>query len=421
MKMKSDKHTGRTTIVSIKDNRLHIYKRTNSNFFQGRMFLNGNQIVKSSGTSNIIVAKNTLGKWFEEQHFKVKHNISIRNTKVKDAVDRFLIWNDETNSITKTTKKGYRDQFNLIKKFKVLMNQNLNLVTSKEIELFIAWRMSQSKLQGKVLRGATLIANLTSLSKFFNWCVVEGLLEKKHRSLTNIKKLLDSKLRGQITSRAGFTKTEYQLLLKSNRMRIKQGRSIRDRFRAEQLHQFIVFMVGTGMRVDECLSLKWDDVNMIDREKSEGKKNLHEDLRYYLEINCRVSKTKQRKVDGLSSSYYAFQRLIKLYQDTGMRKVFAQDETIWGVKSFREGMNSLLDYANLKTIRHMGRLVKMDSKSLRNTYIQFMIDKRVDYGYVAENCGTSIPMIQNFYTANSTIEGILDTILMTGRVKLKAV
>tara|TARA_B100000780_G_scaffold180486_1_gene126584 strand:- start:356 stop:898 length:543 start_codon:yes stop_codon:yes gene_type:complete len=180
-------------------------------------------------------------------------------------------------------------------------------------------------------------------------------------------------------------------------------------------------MVGTGMRVDECLNLKWDDVNMIDREKTEGKKFLHDDLRYCLEINCRVSKTKQRRLDGLSSSYYAFQRLIKLYQDTGMRKVFAEDETIWGVKSFREGMNSLLNYANLKTKKVGGRFVKMDSKSLRNTYIQFMIDKNISYHYIADNCGTSIQMIEKNYTANSTIEGILDTILMTGRVKLKAV
>ena len=180
-------------------------------------------------------------------------------------------------------------------------------------------------------------------------------------------------------------------------------------------------MVGTGIRVDECLNLKWDDVNMIDREKTEGKKFLHDDLRYCLEIYCRVSKTKQRRLDGLSSSYYAFQRLIKLYQDTGMRKVFAEDETIWGVKSFREGMNSLLNYANLKTKKVGGRFVKMDSKSLRNTYIQFMIDKKISYHYIADNCGTSIQMIEKNYTANSTIEGILDTILMTGRVKLKAV
>ena len=421
MKMKSDKISGRTTIVSIKDNRLHIYKRTNSNFFQGRMFLNGNQIVKSSGTSNIIVAKNTLGKWFEEQHFKVKHNISIRNTKVKDAVDRFLIWNDETNSITKTTKKGYRDQFNLIKKFKVLMNQNLNLVTSKDIEGFIAWRMKKAKSQGKVLRGATLVANITTLSKFFNWCVTEGLLEKKHRSLGNIKKLLSRKMRHQRTSRAGFTKIEYQHLLKSNRERIKKGRSIRDRFRAEQLHQFIIFMVGTGLRVDECLNLKWSDVKAVDRQANTTEKFLHSDLRYYLEINVSQSKTNERQAQGLSSAYYAFVRLVKLYRDTGMRKVFVDDETIFGVKSFREGMNSLLDYANLKTKKIGDLYVKMDSKSLRNTYIQFMLDKHVTTDYIRKNCGTSSAMIDKYYTANSTIDSMLNTVLMTGRVNLKVV
>ena len=87
--MKSDKITGRNKIISIKDNRLHIYKRTNSNFFQGRMFLDGSQSVRSSGTANITLAKKELGKWFDEQHFKVKHNISIKNTKVKLGIAEF--------------------------------------------------------------------------------------------------------------------------------------------------------------------------------------------------------------------------------------------------------------------------------------------------------------------------------------------
>ena len=421
MVKKSDKITQRNNIISIKNNRLHIYKRSGSSFWQGRMFLDGGQTVKSSGVSNLIQSKKILGDWFDEQHFKVKHNISIKNTKVKDAVDKFLIWNDETNSIGSITKKGYRDQFNVIKKFKHLMNQNLNLVTSKDIEMFIAWRMAQAKLQGKVLRGATLVGNITTLSKFFNWCVSEGLLEKKHRSLTNIKKLLSSKMRHQRTSRAGFTKIEYQHLLKCNRTRIKNGRSIRDRFRAEQLHQFIIFMVGTGLRVDECLNLKWSDVIAVDRQANTTEKYLHTDLRYYLEINVSHSKTNARPAQGLSSSYYAFIRLVKLYKDTGMRKVFIDDETIFGVKSFREGMNSLLNYANLKTKKIGDQYVKMDSKSLRNTYIQFMRDKNVSTDYIRKNCGTSSAMIDKYYTANSTIDSMLDVVLMTGRVKLKAV
>ena len=174
MKRISDKITHKNKIISIKNNRLHIYKRSGSNFWQGRMFLNDTQIVKSSGTISLANAKKVLGDWYDEQHFKVKHNISIKNSKVKDAVDKFLIWNDMTTSIGSVTKKGYKDQFNLIKQYKNLMNQNLNLVTSKDIEGFIAWRMKKAKSQGKVLRGATLVANITTLSKFFNWCVTEG-------------------------------------------------------------------------------------------------------------------------------------------------------------------------------------------------------------------------------------------------------
>ena len=53
--------------------------------------------------------------------------------------------------------------------------------------------------------------------------------------------------------------------------------------------------------------------------------------------------------------------------------------------------------------------------------IQFMLDKGISSNSIAKNCGTSTAMIDKFYTANSTVEGMLDTFLMTGRVKLKAV
>ena len=84
----------------------------------------------------------------------------------------------------------------------------------------------------------------------------------------------------------------------------------------------------------------------------------------YLDINVSQSKTNERQIRSLSSAYFAYTRLIKLYRDTGMRKVFIDNETIFGVKSFREGMNSLLDSANLKTKKIGDQYVKMDSKSI---------------------------------------------------------
>ena len=129
-------------------------------------------------------------------------------------------------------------------------------------------------------------------------------------------------------------------------------------------------------------------------------------------------KTSERTCKSVSSAYFTLQRLIKLYRDTGLGKV---DGEIFGVKSFREGLNSLLDEAKLKTKKIGDKVVTRDSKSFRNTFIQLMLDKGINSTAISKNCGTSTTMIDKFYTANSAIESMLDVWLTTGRTKLKAV
>jgi hypothetical protein len=122
----------------------------------------------------------------------------------------------------------------------------------------------------------------------------------------------------------------------------------------------------------------------------------------------------------VASAYFAYMKLLKLYRDHG-RKTTGK---IFGVKSFREGINALLLSANLKTEKRGDRVVKRDSKSLRNTFIQFMLDKGVASIRVALNCGTSSKMIDQHYMANSQIEDYLDSWLKTkisGNQKLKVV
>ena len=94
---------------------------------------------------------------------------------------------------------------------------------------------------------------------------------------------------------------------------------------------------------------------------------------------------------------------------------------IWNVNTFRHGLNSLLEEANLKTIKKGDRTLTIDSKSFRNTFIQFMLDKGVTSQAIAKNCGTSTTMIDKFYTANTALETALDSWLTTGRGKIKAV
>ena len=94
---------------------------------------------------------------------------------------------------------------------------------------------------------------------------------------------------------------------------------------------------------------------------------------------------------------------MQIYKDNN-RKITGN---IWGVKSFREGINSLLIDAGLKTQKRGDEIIRFDSKSLRNTFMQFMLDKDIATIRVAKNCGTSTQMIDENYMANSRVEDML--------------
>ena len=284
---------------------------------------------------------------------------------------------------------------------------------------YLLWRIARAKSQSKVLRTATLEGDLNAIQGFTTWCFINKIRKAK---LVNIKKILSKKMRRQRTSRVGLNKEQYNKLLAVSRKRFKSGRTLRIRFERERLHHFIVFMVGTGLRVDECLNLHFEDITLVDRQQS--KKNLQSEIkldgdsRYYCKIEVRRSKTKERECKSVTSAYYAITRLINLYKTTGLGQIKGK---VWGVQSFREGLNALLNDANLKKIKRGDETLTVDSKSFRNMFIQFMLDKNINSTAIAKNCGTSTLMIDKFYTANSALDSIMDSWLQTGRTKLKRV
>ena len=180
-------------------------------------------------------------------------------------------------------------------------------------------------------------------------------------------------------------------------------------------------MVGSGLRVDESINLHWEDIQFKDRNKNvknvDSGLTYSDDERYYLKLNVRISKTGQRDAITVASAHFAMTKLMKLYRDHG-RKITG---VIWGVKSFREGINALLEDAGKKKKKRGDEIVKYDSKSLRNTHIQIMLDKGISSIRIAKNCGTSSKMIDENYMANSRVEDMLDVWLQTGRKSLKAV
>lgn len=426
------KHFVEGTYLKKKNGKLHIYVRSDkykdklrSNNYFGRTYIDGKQKIISSKTSNKAEAIKILEKWYDTIHIKKELGIGVHESNFKDCLKKYLEDLKEDKSKSKNTIKFIKQKIFVLFRCKELMKLGVNNVTAEDInKTFLTWRQDVARKQNKELRGATLKGDLIQISGFLNWCYKKGLRRKKMENLAT--ELLEKKLRHQRTQRTSFTKEEYNKILQVSKKRIKEGRSKRIRFDRERLHHFIIFMVGTGLRVDEALNLKWDDVTMMDRFKDQnavvknfGNNFLTELERYYLIINVSQSKTNERKTYGTGSAYFAYKNLIELYKQTGFVKV--GEGNIFNVKSLRDGLNALLKDSNLKFSKIGDRVVKRDAKSFRNTFIQFMLNKGMNSTVVAKLCGTSTEMIDKFYTANMALDSMLETFNKVSRNYLKVV
>ena len=70
--------------------------------------------------------------------------------------------------------------------------------------------------------------------------------------------------------RPSFTKEEWNILLDASVERIRNSRGTRQKYEREQLHDFMMFSVHTGMRVNEVLSTKFKDCK-IEKKKTDKK------------------------------------------------------------------------------------------------------------------------------------------------------
>ncbi len=416
------------TYIQKKNSKLHIYVRNNkdskgrlkSKFYVGRTYIQGKSTIKSSGTANKKQAVKILEKWFEKLQFQKDEGIQIHTKTFAECLKQFEVSLDDDISRTSVTIKGIRQKVNTMKQCKGLMKLDINKVSIESVKnTFLKWRIEREKLKKKTLRGATLKGDLIAISGVLNWCYKRGLRKTKMEGLS--VDLLSARLRHQRTQRTQFSMEEYQKLLRVSKSRINKSRGTRVRFDRERLHQFCIFMVGSGLRVDEALSLEWEDIRCIDREKvinrqatetvvsAYGKDFLSQLERYYLTINVGKSKTAPHTAYGTGSAYFAYQNLIKLYSSYPKFNCKVGEGTIFKLHSFRMGLNALLDEADLKFEKLGDSRVKRDSKSFRHTFIQFLLNKGMGSTAIAKMCGTSTEMIDKFYTSNMALDTMMDT------------
>ena len=193
------------------------------------------------------------------------------------------------------------------------------------------------------------------------------------------------KMSEKITHRAWFSPEEYKRLYEATRQRAKHPKNPRWKKACENLHDYVLFMVNTGLRPDEAIRLEFRDVAIVTDEAT-GER--------ILEIEVR-GKRGVGYCKSMTGAVLPFQRLLK-------RKTPKPTDRVFG-KTQRELFNAILGELDLKFDRDRNRRT---AYSLRHTYICFRLMEGADIYQIAKNCRTSVEMIETFYASH--IKNTLD-------------
>lgn len=193
------------------------------------------------------------------------------------------------------------------------------------------------------------------------------------------------KMSGKIRHRAWFSQEEYKQLYKATAERAKNPKKERWRSACEDLHDYVLFMVNSGLRPDEAKRIEVRDVEIA--KDGPGKERI-------LHIAVR-GKRGVGYCKTMPGAVLPFTRMQKRHKLEPTDLLFPKIQ--------RELLNTLLDEIGLKKDREGN---PRTSYSLRHTYICFRLIEGADIYQIAKNCRTSVEMIEKYYASH--IKNMLD-------------
>ena len=183
----------------------------------------------------------------------------------------------------------------------------------------------------------------------------------------------------KVSHRAWFAPGEYKQLYEATRELSQHPSQPRWKINYENLHDFVLFMVNTGIRPDEALGLQYRDIEII-RDPDSGDE--------ILEITVR-GKRGTGYCKSMPGAVRPFRRHQKRNSGTAKMPIFPRLPS--------QLFDKLLQELDLKEDREGN---PRTIYSLRHTYISLRLMERANIYELAKNCRTSVEMIQKYYASH---------------------
>lgn len=384
--------TDMTTTVRHKflDGKVQLYMRPKSPHWQCSCSIAGKQMRTSTKEESLARAKDVARDWYLGLMGKYRAGEIKEGTPFKKAAQHFL---SEYTIITEGERNakyveghGIRLRVHLLPFFGDKMVEE---ITPGLVQEYRVHRMTSRKdKEGNPMRPSrsTLHSEIITLRHVLKTAQRHGWLPY----LPDIS--APYKASGKIAHRAWFSPEEYKQLYKATGERAKNPKKERWRSACEDLHDYVLFMVNSGLRPDEAKRIEVRDVEIA----TENKQRI-------LVITVR-GKRGVGYCKTMPGAVLPFQRMQKRHSLGAKDLIFPKIQ--------RELFNTILDELGMKQDREGN---PRTAYSLRHTYISFRLMEGADIYQVAKNCRTSVEMIEKFYASH--IKDMIDAAAINTRKK----
>jgi integrase len=245
--------------------KLHVYRRENSGYWQCATYLAGKNWRVSTKEDSLSLAKEIAEDWYLGLRGKNRIGELRTGKTFKQAAEKFLA---EYEIITAGERNaqyvkglGQKIALHLIPFFgnKVLSEITPGLVQEYRVHRATS-RKDEKTGQPRRPSRSTLHKEIVTLRHVLKTA-------NRHGWLPYLPDLsAPYKTSGKITHRAWFSPEEYKRLYEATRERAKHPKKPRWKKECENLHDYVLFMVNTGLRPDEAIRLEFRDVAIVTDE-----------------------------------------------------------------------------------------------------------------------------------------------------------
>jgi len=383
---------------SILGNKVHVYKRDNSRYWQCSTYLQGKNRRTSTKEESLQHAKQFAEDWYMELRGKSRAGLLKDEKTFKHFAELFL---REYEVITEGQRSPKWVEGHAIR-LRVHLNPffgdlPISDVTAGKVQEYRVHRMtplpdrnpSESKSNrpatGKPPARKTIHNEIVTLRQVLKTAI-------RHGNLSSLPELSPPyKTQGKVVHRPWFSPTEYKQLYQATRAYTKSAPPAY-RWNAEQVHDFVLFMANTGLRPDEAKNLQHRDIEIVEDEGT-GDTILVIEVRGKRGIGyCKSTPGAVRPYERLANR----PKPVKKKEECGVSVLPCATDLVFP-GSHLKMFNGILNRAELKFDREGNART---SYSLRHTYICLRLMEGADIYQIAKNCRTSVEMIEKHYAAH---------------------